>query len=337
MKRIKISDIAVVLILILSLANIDSVKEGIVTSVKSCVFTIVPSLFVTCVLSTIIVDTGMIERLVASKKTSSSIFSAFILGNIGGYPIGAKVLRNLVDQKRISSYDAENAICFCYASGPAFCLGIVSSVVFSSKVLGIISFISTFLANLSIYLFYVLKKKFKASAYCNNENFSFTDIVTSAVQSSSYAMLSICSAIVFFSALIAVASCYFPKITAIPAIKSILEISNIASFKYNGLVSFATISVLLSFGGLCVHMQVKSLVGSSFGLKKFYITRPIQLALTAAYSSLLYLITQSYLPALQTGEQTKIAVSQSDSIVPFVCVIFMIVISITYRKKHVVK
>ena len=76
-------------------------------------------------------------------------------------------------------------------------------------------------------------------------------------------------------------------------------------------------------------MQIKSLAGSAFSFKRFYLTMPAKLALTAAFAGLFYYLIQRYLPA--SSEETNIILSQSGSIVPLICVIGMSAISFTYR------
>ena len=103
----------------LSVIYIDDVKSAVIRSIKSCVFTIVPSLFVMCVLSSAVMNSRAINKVLSIFKINPSVLAAFILGNIGGYPIGAKILKDMVDKKELTAQEAEKAICFCYASGPA--------------------------------------------------------------------------------------------------------------------------------------------------------------------------------------------------------------------------
>lgn len=337
MKQVKLTDFAMYACVVLSLFFMDSIKDNVIAAIKSCAYTIVPSLFVMCVLSTIITKSGAIERLAAVFKIDGRYFSAFILGNISGYPIGAKVLSSLVEDNRITKADAERAICFCFASGPAFCLGVVGGTVFKSKLLGVMLFLSIFLSNLTLYIFFAVKRARKKR--CGGENdtgsgskLPFSDLCSSAVVSSAYSMVSICSAILFFSAIIAVVYAVAPFAGSLSIVPPILEISRITSLKYAGLTSFVIVAVLMSFGGLCVHMQVKSI--ASFSLKQFYITRPVQLLLTAFYAFILYAPAQKYLPANVKPSDTEIIISSSDSLIPFVCVLLMIVIAITHKRNH---
>ena len=323
--------ILVIATLILSLMYIDEVMDGIIKSIENCILIIVPSLFLNSILSSILIKCS--DSLKPTRVSSSGygIFMAFVLGNICGYPIGAKILNELVSKKTITSEQAEKAICFSFASGPAYILGIVSSAVFHSKLLGFTAFLSIFLSNIVLYIFYRVKNKaLPQDSKCCKVT-SFTDVVMESITSSANSMISICSSIVFFSAILALIKVIIPSLSAIPS--TILEISNITSLVGSGVLIFVTATVLLSFGGFCVHMQVKCLAGTSFSLKWFYITRPIQLILTALFSSIGYLIIQNYV-SIETGSNSgTIELSTSGNIIPFICTAGMVLIALTYHKQ----
>lgn len=334
MKRLKLIDyfllVFVGTVLVLTLVYVDDVKEAVISSVKSCVFTVIPSLFVVCVLAGATVDYSLIEKCFAKSRINPSVITAFILGNIGGYPVGAKTLKQLVESGRISRNEADKAICFSFASGPAFCLGIVSSLVFRSSILGLISFLSVLLANTVIFVFMAGNFTCKGRILYT-DNPSFTDLLVRSVTSSAYAMMSIGSAIAFFSAMNAIIVKTMPMLGSIKAFPAFMEISAVAKLEYTGLLTFVIITAILAFGGVCVHLQVKSLVDGAFSLKLFYLTRPVQIILSALFSSILFMATERFIPA--SAQRHTFIVSQSESILPFICMIFMIVISVTYKKR----
>ena len=63
--------------------------------------------------------------------------SAFILGVLCGYPIGAKTAVDLYKNSYISKKEAENLICFSNNSGPLFIIGALGIGMLSSKSAGI--------------------------------------------------------------------------------------------------------------------------------------------------------------------------------------------------------
>ncbi len=323
--------VLVIATLILSLVYIDDVKDGIIKSIDNCILIIVPSLFLNSILSSILIKYSNSLKPARVSSSGYGIFIAFILGNICGYPIGAKVLNELVSEKTITSEQAEKAVCFSFESGPAYILGIVSSTVFHSKLMGFTAFLSIFLSNTVLYIFYCVKNKVLTNDNKSRKDISLTDSVMESISSSASSMISICSSIVFFSAILALIKVIFPSLSAIPS--TILEISNITSLEGSGMLLFVTATALLSFGGICVHMQIKCLAGTSFGLKWFYITRPIQLLLTALFSSIGYLIIQNHVSIEAGSNSGTIELSTSGSIIPFICTAGMVLIALTYHKQ----
>lgn len=315
----------VITVLVLSLVHIDEVKDGIITSIENCVINIVPSLFLNSVFSGVLIKCSVAFKPKKISYANYGIFLAFLLGNICGYPIGAKVLSDLVKENAITSEQAEIAICFSFASGPAYILGIVNTALYHSKLLGFTAFISIFSSNMLLYMICTVKFKFKSNVNISCKGVPLTASVMESINSSANSMISICSAIVFFSALISI----LPSLN--PIISAILEISNIISLQGNGILFFILTTVLLSFGGLCVHMQIICLSGGSYSFKWFYITRPIQLLLTALFSSLGYIIVQNHI-SLETEATNSIKFSNTESIIPFICVSGMVLIALTYRK-----
>lgn len=322
-----ITGILTVATLVLVIICIDNVKSKTVLAIKSSAFTIIPSLFSVCVLCGVITKSGIIERIVIVKGIDSKLLTAFLLGNIGGYPIGAKLLCDMVNSGEISKETAEKAVCFSFASGPAFVFGIVNSLVTKSLSLSLIIFMSVFAANLTMYIIYCCKNKYN-SKQRHEHTAVTTGLIVECVRSASYSMISIGASIVFFSSVIAVIEKLMPFTERIPAISAFLEISNVTEIQCNGLYQFLLICLLMAFGGICVHMQIISIVGSAFSLKSFYKSRPLQLFLTAAYALAMCLAFKIDITADVTN--VKYVLSESNSVIPLLCTLGMIFISFTY-------
>jgi len=155
-------------------------------------------------------------------------------------------------------------------------------------------------------------------------------LVVECVLNSTNAMFLITAMIAIFSVFSEVLKIYFPKIF-VSVIPSIFEISILISL-YN--LSLPCFTSLLSFGGLCVLIQVSALVNSSFSLKRFYLTRLIQIPLASAVSLIIdYLFGLSrYICAYKPNH---IYFSQSDSVIPLLCVIAMIsIVTVTKIKQR---
>lgn len=95
---------------------------------------------------------------------------AIILGTISGYPIGAKVVCNLKEQKIISKIEAERLIAYTNNSGPLFILGTVGIALFKNKRIGIILLLSHIISAFLVgYCFRFWKKDKFDINFCENK------------------------------------------------------------------------------------------------------------------------------------------------------------------------
>lgn len=319
--------------------------KGIMTAVYSSVFicleVIIPSLFAFMVLSSLILSTNLYKiifkpLIIIFKpllKMTEQESGIFILSLIGGYPVGAKLIRQAVENGSITQKSAQRMINFSFASGPSFITGIVGVGVFGSVKTGLILYFSNIISN--IVLTFILNIKSKP---CNSKiayNISFTaDKLINSITSSARVLFEICAMIVGFSVIVRVIS-YLPFeligsvfnvdeefIQAL--IFSICEISNIRSFSAS-VVFLPLISALLSFGGICVLMQVKSILGQNIRMKSFVIIRIIGATISGAITFLYIKIANPVL-TVSNPRIDFFTLTEARNIVPSLCLIFMTII-----------
>ena len=313
---------------VICIINQEIISSAVYLSMSRCVKRIIPSLFAMSVLSGIIQRTGALEFLFSKYGLNAGSLCCFIFGNIGGYPIGAKTVTDMVNQSRISKDIAERVICYSFSCGPAFAIS-VSYAVYGNTICGFAAFISILISNLILYLLYSIRRDELNYNRVNHENFS-TKLIVECVLNSTNAMLLITAMIAIFSVFSEVLKIYFPKIF-VSVIPSIFEISNLITLNNLSLPCFTS---LLALGGLCVLIQVSAIVNSSFSLKRFYLTRLIQIPLASAVSLIIdYLFGLSrYICAYKPNH---IYFSQSDSVIPLLCVIAMIsIVTVTKIKQR---
>lgn len=321
---------AIVILLVISFGIMcviyhNSVQSAIVGAIDRCIYTLVPSLFAMTVFSSVIAKNGVFSRLSFLFPTSSEITQAFIFSNIGGYPIGAKMLKDSVESGRLSEKEASEALCFCYASGPAFSVGIIGEAMFSSTFMGSCAFATVFLVNLTLYILYSIKTRRKGKQLYANIDISTSDIVDS-VADASRSIVKICSMVLFFAAIQGIIS----SIIAYDKLfyfTPFLDITNISELKN---ISFEAACVYLSFGGICVIMQLCAIIGNSFSMKPFFAMLLIRLPFTYLYAYLINLLIERY--ALEVF--AKVSFSQSKSIVPLICMLAMMLIAFSQKEKR---
>lgn len=214
---------------------------------------------------------------------------AIILGTISGYPVGAKVVCNLKQQKIISKIEAERLIAYTNNSGPLFILGTVGIALFGNKTLGITLLVSHILSSLLVgYCFRFWKKdKFDINYRESKFNSKLTplkisdigEILGNAIKKSISTILLIGGFIVIFSVILSIletsgiltllaeflSSFGIPKDFSLSMISGIIELTNGVNQAAILSSSYYTLSILLSsfllgFGGFSVLLQVYSII-----------------------------------------------------------------------------
>ncbi len=119
--------------------------QGARDGLTLCAATLIPSLFPAFVVTDLAIELGLGRWL--GKRLAPVMEPAFhlsgvcgaplALGLLGGYPVGAQSLRQLMAQGQCSREEAQRLLAFCNNSGPAFILGVVGSAVFGSLPIGL--------------------------------------------------------------------------------------------------------------------------------------------------------------------------------------------------------
>ena len=112
-----------------------AVSAAMTQALALCVQVLLPSLFPFFVLSSMVISTGVIQRLSPRLEKPfhwlfglpGSFGAALLLGAAGGYPVGAKTIATLYQQGQCSKRDAEKALRFCNNAGPAFLISAVGA------------------------------------------------------------------------------------------------------------------------------------------------------------------------------------------------------------------
>lgn len=187
---------------------------GATAGINLCVTAVFPALFPFFVLSSLFIERGLAVKtarlLALPARTlfgiSGSGASAFILGIIGGYPVGVKTAVALYQNGTIGKKEAQRLLCFCNNSGPAFILGIAGISLFGSLELGVFLYVIHIVSSIVIgialrLLFGSCSSKTAVSTVAGPQKSMVQSIIT-AVTGSFQAMLSVCSFVIFFAVII---------------------------------------------------------------------------------------------------------------------------------------
>ena len=171
---------------------------------------ILPSLFPFMVVSSYVADNSFIQKLGAltdkfTKKvlrTNGFSVIAFLLGIMGGYPVGAKTVRDYYAAGKLTQNEAERLFYWCINPSPAFTITAVGLLMMGSIQTGGIIYLSCILASITIGFFCrflnddTVVNKIDFTVPEKSEN-SFVKSVSSGTE----AMLGICGWVLIFSAL----------------------------------------------------------------------------------------------------------------------------------------
>ena len=122
----------------------DAAAQAAKNGLLLCGNLIVPALFPFFILSSLLISTGGAARFGRLLSGVMGIWfhqpgasaSALVLGFLGGYPVGAKTVCTLYEEKLCDRTQAEHLLLFCNNAGPAFILGAAGSAVFHSAAIG---------------------------------------------------------------------------------------------------------------------------------------------------------------------------------------------------------
>ena len=271
--------------------------EAARSGLRLCYNVIIPSLFPFFVLSSLVVELGLAGYLGrALEKVMRPLFnvsgacaSAFALGFIGGYPVGAKTAISLYEKGMCSRTEAERLLSFCNNSGPAFILGVVGAGVFGSSKVGLLLYLAHAAASVCVGILFRFYKaggggREGARPAPRFQAQRFTAAFTGSIKSSFLSTLNICAFVVFFTVVIQllIRSGFLPGLAqalgtvlapfgltpewAQRLLTGALELSTgVTTLMGDGSLSGRLVAAafMLGWAGISVHCQVLSFLGGS--------------------------------------------------------------------------
>jgi sporulation integral membrane protein YlbJ len=226
---------------------------------------------------------------------------AFIMGFIAGYPMGAKMVRQLLNQHIISPNEAQKILCFSNNCGPLFIVGTVGTLMLNNSSIG---YFLLFIHVLSALLLSIIFASYKIPpptrqhklTQCTEPVFTnFSSLLNSAITNAMDTIVHIGGYIIFFSVIAHIINRSpimryilhsdlmgnMPEVISVGTITGLLELSNGTSILSSSppptLYSIALLSGLIGFGGLCVHFQTSYVLGDChFSLFPYMIAKGMQ-------------------------------------------------------------
>ncbi len=312
-------------------------RQGIKNGINLCLGMLIPSLFPFMILASFMINSRIFENPNSplSKITEKLFYlpgytyPAIILSFIGGYPIGAKIVKSLYENKKINNEQLNRMMCFCVNSGPAFTISLLGETLLKNKTIGLIIFLIQITVGILMGIICAIKSRLsKETFYISKNAFNirnaniqeaFVESVTSACES----MMQMCGIVIVFVMSIEIfknfeiinfiptefINLYVPKAQLNAIILSILEVTIgcIQTIKNNApcwILAFA-----IGYGGICTHLQIAAILkNSGFKFHKFCIFRWINALISA-------LIFEFILRLLEIPTPVFVAINEKQTII----------------------
>lgn len=272
---------------------------GAARGLAMCGSTVIPSLFPFFVLSGALIGMGagdaLTQKLAKPLRRWFGIAPqggmALVMGLLGGYPLGARAVCNLYEEKRITQADAQRLLCFANNTGPSFFVGAVGLGVFGSVKIGLLLYLIHALSAFLVGRFFAVVRPQPHSPYSvqplSAPRQRFAAVFSQAVVSSCSSMLAISGFVVFFGALLSVGKQLLPVLDT-PLLSGLLEMTSgvMALRNLAPIAAFCLAACIISWGGLCVHCQTLSLMYAAGLVPRGYLAGKLLHALTATALSL---------------------------------------------------
>ncbi len=270
-----------------------------------CFEMVVPTLFPFFICSGILIYSGFCELLAKAFqfcmyplfRVSPVGSSAFILGIISGYPLGAVTAGELYANSYLSKSEAERLLAFCNNSGPLFILGSVGIAMYSNIKYGVALYAVHILAAVTVgilFRFYGRTRHSAPPTRMTTPQRSVGEIFDIAIQNGIKNILTVCGAVLFFSVIGRLLLSLLPLSGVMNAVVSgITELvtgtAKISALPVSEPQKLILTSIIVGFAGISVHAQVMAVVARFHLSLSPYIAGKIMHGLIAGLYMLLYL------------------------------------------------
>lgn len=275
---------AMLLLLLCSAEGQQAVRDALTLCVRS----VIPALFPFLVVSSLFTDLGCAEMLGRSLApimgrlfgVSGAGGTAFLLGIIGGYPVGGRTAGALYRSGQCDRGECERLLAFCNNAGPSFILGVAGLGCFGSVRVGAWLYLIHVGAAILVGLLFRSAAR-PSPPPATPAQPRGADALTEAVRSAAAGMVNICAFVVFFLVILRL----FTRFTGIRhgAVLGLVEMTNGILHLENDRHGFIWAAGLLGWGGLSVHCQTAAVLsGSGLSLRRYFLGKALQAVFSMA-------------------------------------------------------
>ncbi len=283
--------IIIFIVLFLFFTNAKYVSDSIISTMKFCLFSLIPALFPYMVIASLIsnyspINTGFVALFQPFKKilgVCKKCTSPIILGNLCGFVTGPKLICEAFDKNDDKNGFTKSVILSSNA-GIGFVISYVGIIIWDSIFFGVfLYFIQLFSSFFISKIMFIKNKSSQTENLIQQKKKNFFTSFSISLSSSANAIIIICSFTIIFSVII---SLIYKTININENsvlgifISSFLEISQglSSSLKSESLIACAFFTGFsVGFSGLCVIFQIFSICdGYPLSKFKFFFSKLLQ-------------------------------------------------------------
>ena len=286
--------IIIFLLVLLTLYTVNSslIIKSILEYTKLFITRLFPTNFIFFVLSTILIDQGLIELINNKLKLDGSVFYVTIMSILSGIPSGSKYTKDLLEKGIIEEKTANYLLSFTHFPNPMFVLSTVTTLINRKIALKIL--ITLILSNLIIAFIFKPKKKevYKVNSSISND---FSSSLAKAILDAIKVIIIIYGTSVFFYLITVIINKYLTlTVFSHVILNGVFDLTKglfSTILISNELLRSLLIIIFFAFGSLSIHIQIKSIISNtSLKYKKFILGRILQIMISIPLFLLLYTI-----------------------------------------------
>lgn len=265
-------------------------------AVDQCIHIVIPSLFPFFYLSTLLCGNIETINLLLPKPLRNALridnkdTGLLILSFLGGYPVGAQAVATAWKHGQIESQKAKRLLGFCNNAGPSFIFGILGALFSKPAAAPVLWIVHISSALLTGWLLPYDKgtERVEQSAHYDSRNVTLTNALGSSLRITA----TVCGWVILFRILIGIFLLKLKNIIPIEItiiLSGLLELTNGClglTAITNEALRFITCSAMLSFGGLCVALQTRSVV-NGLNMKYYFPGKILQTIISIILSAIL--------------------------------------------------
>lgn len=264
------------------------IKENIQFAINIWINTLIPSIFPFILLSSFLINYGFIDLLcLLFGNITEKIFHlpkeatfAIITSIFTGFPTGSKYVKDLLKEKKINIQEANHLIMFTNYSNPLFVVFGIGETLLHNKNVGYLIFFSHLFTGLFIG-FLTRNKINNINKKLENEKRrkKFINVLLDAIDNSFKILINMLGIIIFFLIIITIINKIFKESLLTLIIDGIIEMTSginliVAKKNISNRLKASIVGFFISFSGLSVHFQIKSIIDDTeINYKNFLFAR----------------------------------------------------------------